>query len=161
MSKLKAFLARLWRGLGLSTNLQLFVMRRTQDEFLVGVTGIFFDHKDRVLLFKHTYRNTSWSLPGGYIKKGEHPKEAIEREVKEESGLIVSADERLKIRTDRDHARLDITYIGLFVGGVFTPSHEVSKYKLFAFDKLPKISTDQLIFIEKARNIMIARKSIQ
>lgn len=150
---MKAFLAKIWKALRLPTDLQLFVMRKTQDEFLVGVTGIFFDEKDRILLFKHTYRPL-WSLPGGYIKKGEHPKEAIEREVKEESGLIVSADQRLKIRTDRNHARLDITYAGVFVGGVFSPSHEVSKYKLFRFDQLPKISKDQLIFIEKARNLM-------
>lgn len=156
---MKSFLAKIWKALKLPTNLQLFVMRKTQDEFLVGVTGIFFDEKNRILLFKHTYRPL-WSLPGGYIKKGEHPKEALEREVKEESGLIVSADERLKIRTDRDHARLDITYTGVFVGGVFTPSHEVSKYKMFDFDNLPKISSDQLVFIEKARNLMSAKSIV-
>ncbi len=151
---MKRFLAKIWKALKLPTNLQLFLMRKTQDEFLVGVTGIFFDKKNRVLLFKHTYRSPAWSLPGGYIKKGEHPKEALEREVMEESGLIVSADQRIKIRTDRDSARLDITYAGVFIGGVFEPSHEVSKYKLFAFDKLPGISQDQLIFIEKAMNIL-------
>lgn len=157
---MKNWLAKMWRALKLPTNFQLFIMRRTQDEFLVGVTGIFFDKKDRILLFKHTYRPL-WSLPGGYIKKGEHPKEALEREVKEESGLIVSADERLKIRTDRNSARLDITYTGIFIGGEFTPSNEVSRYKLFDFDKLPKISLDQLIFIEKARDMMSQRKITQ
>lgn len=141
----------IWRALHLPTNLQLFVMRRFQDQFLIGVTGVFFDEKNRVLLFKHSYRDDGgWSLPGGYIKAGEHPKEGLEREVQEESGLIVSADERLKIRTDRTTARLDITYMGTYFGGVFKPSKEVTRAKLFAFDFLPFLPEDQLTFIDKA-----------
>ena len=145
------FLFKIWQFLHLPTNLQLFFMRKVNDQFLVGVTGIFFDDKNRILLFKHTYRsNNNWGLPGGYLKGKEHPKEGLEREVKEESGLIVSADERLKIRTDRNSARLDIIYSGKYIGGVFVPSNEVKEMGLFPFETLPDIPKDQLIFIEKA-----------
>lgn len=145
------FLLKIWRGLKLPTDIQLFLMRRVNDQFLVGVTGIFFDEEGRVLLVKHSYRGDGrWSLPGGYAKAGEHPKEALEREVKEETGYEVSADERLKIRTDRDSARLDITYVGVFIGGVFVLSKEVKEAKLFEFSKLPIIPEDQLLFIDKA-----------
>lgn len=148
---MQGLLLKIWGALKLPTNLQLFFMRRVNDQFLVGVTGIFFDKDKRVLLVKHSYRgNGHWRLPGGYAKAGEHPKEAIEREVKEETGLIVSADDRLKIRTDRDSARLDIIYVGTFVGGVFEKSPEVSGAKLFKFEKLPILPSDQLIFINKA-----------
>ncbi len=148
------FLLKIWRGLKLPTDIQLFLMRRVNDQFLVGVTGIFFDDQNRVLLVKHSYRgNGRWSLPGGYAKAGEHPTEALEREVKEETGYEVSADERLKIRTDRKTARLDITYMGAFLGGVFTPSKEVTEAKLFKFDNLPIIPEDQLLFINKALNL--------
>lgn len=147
---MKTILAKTWRALGLPKNIQLSVMRATQDQFLIGVTGIVFDDKDRVLLFKHTYRQTQWSLPGGYIKAGEHPLEALEREVLEESGLVVSGDEELKIRTDRETSRLDITVVGKFIGGEFEKSHEVSEYGLFAFDDLPQISRSQLVMIERA-----------
>lgn len=144
-------LYKLWQLLHLPTGLQLFLMRRVNDQFLIGVTGVFIDNKNRILLFKHTYRGDgSWSLPGGYLKSGEHPKEGLEREVLEESGLIVSADERLKIRTDRSSARLDITYMGSYFGGVFKPSKEIKSAKLFTFDNLPILPEDQLIFIEKA-----------
>lgn len=145
------FIYKVWKFLHLPTNLQLFLMRRLNDQFLVGVTGVFLDNKDRVLLVKHTYRNANtWSLPGGYLKSGEHPTEGLEREVKEESGLIVSADERLKLRTDRDSARLDITYMGTYFGGVFKPSKEVTAAKLFSFKNLPLIPKDQLLFIDQA-----------
>lgn len=128
-------------------------MRRLNDQFLIGVTGIIFDDDGRVLLFRHTYRDTdSWSLPGGYIKAKEHPKEALEREIKEESGLIVSADERLKLRTDRESPRIDITYVGKFIGGDFKASDEVKEAQFFSFSKLPLLRTDQLYFIERAIN---------
>ncbi len=144
------FLLKIWRALRLPTNLQLFVMRRINDQFLIGVTGIFFDDKNRILLVKHSYRGNGWSLPGGYAKAGEHPKEALEREVKEETGFEVSADERLKIRTDRESARLDITYIGKFLGGVYSPSKEITDANLFRFERLPVLPEDQLMFIDKA-----------
>jgi 8-oxo-dGTP pyrophosphatase MutT (NUDIX family) len=148
---MEGILLKIWRRLKLPTNLQLFLMRRVNDQFLVGVTGIFFDEDKRVLLVKHSYRgNGGWSLPGGYAKAGEHPKEALEREVKEETGFIVSADERLKIRTDRKTARLDITYMGAFIGGIFVPSKEVNEAKLFKFQNLPVLPSNQLLFIDKA-----------
>ena len=144
-------LLKIWKFLKLPTGIQLFVMRMLNDQFLIGVTGIFFDDVGRILLFRHTYRNIDkWSLPGGYVKGKEHPKEGIEREVKEESGLIVSADERLKIRTDRDSARLDIVYKGKYMGGDFTPSKEVSSAEFFKFEDLPKIPKDQFFFVSKA-----------
>lgn len=149
---MKSLLAKIWKILHLPKNAQLFLMRFFQDQFLVGVTGIIFNDKHEILLFKHTYRAHAWSLPGGYMKAGEHPSEAIEREIKEESGFIVSADIRLKTRTDRDSARLDICYIGAFIGGEFNPTHEVSEYGFFAQDKLPLLRKNQIFLIDEALN---------
>jgi 8-oxo-dGTP diphosphatase len=142
-------LAKLWKFLHLPTNIQLGFMRIFQDQFLVGVTGVIFNDKNEILLFKHTYRQPEWSLPGGYLKATEHPKEGLEREIEEESGLVVSADTRHKIRTDRDAARLDIVYTGSYMGGVFHPSAEVTEAKFFPFDSLPAISKSQLVLIAK------------
>jgi 8-oxo-dGTP diphosphatase len=146
----KTLLAKIWKVLHLPTGLQLLAMRIFQDQFLVGVTGIIFNDKNEILLFKHTYRAHSWSLPGGYLKGGEHPREGLEREIKEESGLVVSVDKSLKTRTDRDTARLDICCVGVFIGGEFTPSHEVSEYGFFAQDKLPLLRKNQVFLIDEA-----------
>jgi len=127
-------------------------MRFVQDQFLVGVTGIIFNEKNEILLFKHTYRTHSWSLPGGYMKAGEHPREAIEREIKEESNLVVSIDDPLKTRTDRETARIDMCYTGAYIGGDFTPSHEVSEYGFFSQDTLPLLRKNQVFLIDEALN---------
>lgn len=124
-------------------------MRFLQDQFLVGVTGIILNEKKEILLFKHTYRSHAWSLPGGYLKAGEHPREGLEREIKEESGLVVSVEENLKIRTDRDTARLDICYVGVLIGGDFIATKEVSEYGFFPMDKLPLLRQNQVFLIDE------------
>ncbi len=125
-------------------------MRILQDQFLIGVTGIFFNQNREVLLFKHSYRQTSWSLPGGYLKAKEHPAEGLEREIEEESGFIVSADQQMKTRTDRESARIDVCYVGTYLGGDFRPSTEVTEYGFFAFKNLPIIAKSQLLLIQQA-----------
>jgi len=146
----KTILAKLWRVLSLPKGIQLSLMRVFQDQFLIGVTGIIFNKNQEILLFKHTYRQTAWSLPGGYIKSKEHPFEALEREILEESGLVVSAEEQLKIRTDRETPRLDVTIVGQYIGGEFRKSHEVLEFGFFASENLPLISKNQLLLIEYA-----------
>lgn len=125
-------------------------MRFFQTRFLVGVTGIIFNDSREILLFKHIYRSHAWSLPGGYLESGEHPRESLEREIKEESGFVVSIDDSLKTRTDRNSARLDLCYTGVLIGGEFTPSHEVSDFGFFALDKLPLLRKNQLFLIDLA-----------
>jgi len=146
---MKTILTKIWKMLRLPKELQLFVMRFFQDQFLVGVTGIILNDKKEILLFKHTYRSHAWSLPGGYLKSGEHPREALEREIREESGLVVSVDDSLKTRTDRESARLDLCYTGVFIGGDFVPTHEVSEYGFFSQDKLPLLRTNQIFLIDE------------
>lgn len=134
----------------LPKSIQLFIMRMFQNQFLVGVTGVIFNEKNEILLFKHTYRKHQWSLPGGYMKAGEHPAEAIEREIKEESQLTVSADELLKTRTDRAGSRLDMCFVGAFIGGEFKPGNEVSEYGFFSQDAMPLLRSNQVFLIDQA-----------
>jgi len=147
---MKSFLAKVWKFLNMPKGVQLFFMRFFQNQFLVGVTAIIFNEKNEVLLFRHTYRQHSWSLPGGYMKSGEHPAEALEREIKEESGFVVSVDKSFKTRTDRTSSRLDLCYLGVFIGGEFKKSDEVSDYGFFSQDKMPLLRSNQIFLIEEA-----------
>jgi ADP-ribose pyrophosphatase YjhB (NUDIX family) len=156
------FLLSVWKKLNLSKLFQLRIIRVFQDQFLVGVTGVIFNERDEVLVFRHTYRQRAWSLPGGYMNGKEHPKEALMREIREESGFIVSIDWRMKVRTDRETARLDMSYIGTFIGGTFVPSDEVSEARFCSLKNLPPIRKDQLFLIERAleqRRIFFSRES--
>lgn len=150
---MKALLTRAWKILALPKGAQIAIMRATQDEFLIGVTGVILNDKNEILICKHTYRGgKKWSLPGGYLKGKEHPKEGLAREIEEETGLIVRVDKQFNLRTDRDTARIDISLVGKFIGGEFKPSHEVSEAKFFPFENLPLLSQNQLVLIKDILN---------
>lgn len=146
---MKSVLAKLWRFLLLPKALQLAVMRLFQDEFLIGVTGVILNKQSEILVCKHTYRQTKWSLPGGYIKTKEHPTEGLAREIEEETGFIVRIEKIIQTRTDRETARLDMACIGTLVGGEFKPNHEVSQAGFFSFENLPLLSQNQLLLIKE------------
>lgn len=59
------------------------------------VVEVFIVHKDKVLLRKHDKYKILLSV-GGHIELNEDPNQAALREVKEEVGLTIKLDERLK-----------------------------------------------------------------
>lgn len=56
---------------------------------------------DRLLLTRRS-DNGEWCMPGGGIDPGERPAEAAEREVREETGLIVRVTELLGVYSEPD-----------------------------------------------------------
>jgi 8-oxo-dGTP diphosphatase len=57
------------------------------------VGAVLHDEAGRLLLIRrrHAPHAGSWSLPGGRVEHGETPEQAVEREVREETGLEVRA----------------------------------------------------------------------
>lgn len=64
-----------------------------------SVTGIVI-HDGKVLLARHTYGAGKGKLivPGGYVEKGETPQEALIREYKEETGIVIEPENIIGIR---------------------------------------------------------------
>lgn len=85
----------------------------------------------------------AWTLPGGGLEHGEHPREAAVREVAEETGLVVVVGEQLGIDSlvhDSSHGpshALRVVYRGEVVGGELRPE--------------PAGSTDEAAWIPIAR----------
>ncbi len=131
-----------WKKLPHIHQLHTFLLRRVNDQFLIGVTGVIFNEKNDVLLLKHTYRRVAWSLPGGYLQAKEHPKTGLAREILEETGFRVRVIRIVMTKTDHK-GRLDICYFGVYESGEFTRSDEVSAYKFVSVLKLPKLIDDQ------------------
>ncbi|MBE0698906.1 MAG: NUDIX domain-containing protein [Anaerolineaceae bacterium] len=140
---LEKLLYRLWGGLPIPNWLRWIILWAGNQKFLIGVAAVVLDENENVLFFKHTYRpEMPWGLPGGWLKKNENPARAVEREICEESGLVVEVLHPLWV-TERNHvAGLDIIYLGRPVSGVFRPSVEVSEARYFALKDFPVVYPD-------------------
>lgn len=58
----------------------------------LGAAAVIFNAADQVLLVKHSYGKLNWELPGGAVEAEEAVADAAIREVREETGLLVTAE---------------------------------------------------------------------
>lgn len=76
---------------GLYARLPVWAKRRAIELFApkvtLGACAVIEDAAGRILLVRHTYRRQPWGLPGGLVRHGEQPADALAREVREELGV--------------------------------------------------------------------------
>ena len=111
----------------------------------VDVRGAIFEG-ERVLLVREAMDGL-WTLPGGWADVGDSPREAVEREIREESGYLSRAT---KLAAAYDRSRHDhppqavYVYKLLFVcertGGAPATSTETLAVDFFPLDALPPLS---------------------
>jgi ADP-ribose pyrophosphatase YjhB (NUDIX family) len=128
-------------------------------------------HEGKVLLVKEAV-DLKWSLPGGWVEVNESLREAVEREVWEESGLRCQA-RRLLAVWDRDrhghpplavHCYKLVVYCEVLDMGTFNSNSETLAAGFFALDALPELSLGrvtpaqiQMAFSMVQRGIMHAQ----
>ena len=106
-----------------------------------------FEH-EKILLVKEN--NGKWSLPGGWVDVNLSVKENTVKEVKEDSGLDVTADRIIAIQ-DRDRHNLPAYSYGvckIFVlcsvlGGEFEKNIETTEFRYFNKAELPELATEK------------------
>lgn len=130
---------RAFKASAIVPGLQHLLLWLFNTHFIVGCTGVILDDAGRALLFHHTYRTkTAWGTPGGWMRRGESPRDALAREVREESGFKIEVFGPLAVETDPGSVRMEIIYAARHVGGVFRASGEIDEARWFApGDALP------------------------
>jgi 8-oxo-dGTP diphosphatase len=120
---------------------------------LVGVGAVVVDHHlnaHRVLLIRRGQPPLlgEWSLPGGVLECGETLREAVVREAREETGLVVKTDEMLGVyeRVIRDGAGLVryhyvlIDFLCRRIGGDLKAGSDAADVRWFTRDELPALN---------------------
>lgn len=134
---MKKLLLKIWRVLPLW--LQIVLSRIIRPLFQVFAAAVILDENKDIFLVKSTYqRFHPWGLPGGSLEYGEHPEEAVIREVLEETGLHVCI-ERLLLVNSWSPDRVGLYYLCRITDGTFCPSDEVSDFAYFSLDHLPDV----------------------
>ena len=137
--RISAILVHIWGNWPIPEWVRDMVVRLVEPKYLAGVVGIIFDDDNRVLLVRHTYRKQyPWAPPSGWIKRGEDPTQALEREVYEETGYRIWVGGAIAVGGDKDIRRLDLYYRCALLGGVFRPCAEVSEAGLYTLEALPE-----------------------
>jgi ADP-ribose pyrophosphatase YjhB (NUDIX family) len=123
--------------------------------YRVPAGAIILNEQGQLLLCQHTYRRQHpWGLPGGDIKFGEDPAEAVRRELWEETGLSLQATRLLLLENSDEIRKVTLTYLCTGVSGTFTPSDEVAAIRYFDINALPDLSREQQTTIEKALAVL-------
>lgn len=114
----------------------------------VDVRAVIF-RENEILMVKETI-DGKWSLPGGWGDVGLTPSEVIVKEVKEESGLEVSAEKLLAVFDKKCHPHPpEIYYVyKLFflcneISGTLNIGIETSNLGFFGLNELPELSTNR------------------
>lgn len=123
----------------------------------VDVRGVVFQD-DRVLLVRELLDGGRWTLPGGWADVTDSPREAVEREVWEESGYRARAVKLLAVYDRRRHGHpphLFTIYKFFFLceitGGAPATSLETAGATFFAEDALPELSLGRVTPSELTR----------
>ncbi len=117
----------------------------------VDVRGVVFKN-DAILLVQEAQDNNLWTLPGGWADVFDSPREAVEREVREESGYETRAVRLLAVY-DRDRQghppHPDAIYKMFFLceitGGAPANSLETSGVGFFREENIPPLSLGRVL----------------
>ena len=78
-----------------------------------------------------------WVAPGGFVDQGEPVEEAVVRETREETHLLVRPVRLLNLYSYRDRQTVVAAYLTEYLSGSLTAGDETLEARVFGLDELP------------------------
>ena len=124
-------------------------MTAAHDRFLVGITGLGVDADGKMLLARHRFGAPQWRFLGGFLHPRERVEDALAREIREETGLVVEVGPVLEVVTGYRWERVEIVFAYRVSSGSAALTSEILELRSFAPDALPEVRADQRGLIER------------
>jgi 8-oxo-dGTP diphosphatase len=143
-------LGRIWRKL--PSSVRRLALRVTNTKFTVTAAAIIFNEDHEVLLLKHRFRpGSGWGLPGGFLKPGEQPLNALQRELQEEIALQIHQVEIFWARSFERPQQVEVVFRAKALNEPVLQSIEIESVRWFRSDNLPEgLPRDQKLLVERA-----------
>jgi len=97
---------------------------------LVAVGAIVTDDAGRLLVVRraHPPAQGRWTVPGGHVERGEGLRQAVAREVLEETGLTIDVGALVGVaeRIGEGHHHVILDYLGEVVAGTLAPASDAT-----------------------------------
>jgi ADP-ribose pyrophosphatase YjhB (NUDIX family) len=123
----------------------------------LDVRGVIFT-ESKILLVRELMDGGKWTLPGGWIDVGESPRQAVERELREEAGVIAKAKKVLAIYDRNLHGHppyffhiYKIFILCELIAEATPDPLETSDPTFFSLGNLPELSTARVTVEEIKR----------
>ena len=117
----------------------------------VDIRGFLLSPQDEILLVREG-ADGKWSLPGGWADVGYTPKEIVVKEMKEETGLDVTAERLLAVFDKRMHPHppqpfyvYKMVFLCRAASVVVTKGFDVLDVQYFPINALPELSEDRIL----------------
>lgn len=85
-----------------------------------------------------------WDMPGGFVEPGEHPEEAVRRELLEETSMTIAVESLIGIYPsvygDTGKKTLDLAYRCRIESGEVTISEESREFRWLALEDFPELA---------------------
>jgi ADP-ribose pyrophosphatase YjhB (NUDIX family) len=123
----------------------------------VGV-GVLVIHEGKILLVRRSMNpeRGKWSLPAGFLDRGEDPRETAVRETLEETNLEVAIERLVDVYYNppgQGGASIFILYQARLLGGEVKAGDDADAVGLFSLDVLPELAfASTLDAIERLKN---------
>ena len=108
-------------------------------------SAVIVDDDGSVLLARRTHEPFAgyWDLPGGFLEEGEHPLDALRRELHEEAGVEIEPGDFVGVWMDRygdaedARATINLYWTARITAGDPRPDDDVEELRWFGRDELP------------------------
>ncbi|HWS66030.1 MAG TPA: NUDIX domain-containing protein [Steroidobacteraceae bacterium] len=105
----------------------------------LGVFAAITDEDGRILCLRMNYATHAWTTPGGRVEIGESPLDALKREVLEESGLDVVAEELVGVYSKPKKDDIVLFFRARVVAqSPWQPTDEIAQMGYFGRGNLPE-----------------------
>jgi ADP-ribose pyrophosphatase YjhB (NUDIX family) len=138
-------LLRLWQALNPPEWLEGPLLWCLNARYLIGVTGLVWDERGRLLLVRQTYvPPPGWGLPGGWLEAGEGLEACARRELREELGYEVVVGPLAGWAELHPPRQYTFAFECRVLGGTFRPNAEISEIAYFPPDEALRLIRPRL-----------------